>query len=270
MDVPVRSEPEAPPRPQRPADQLRAALDRGELYLRFQPQLDVTTRKVVSVEAFLGWHHPTAGALTFSQFAAAAHEPELHVAIGEWAIREACLEAARWMRSYGQRLPVSVNVSGIQIVDAGLAYVVRGALTEAELPAENLYLEISDTSITATDMQSLQVLHELHDRGVRFAVDDFGTGQTAHMRLKRFPVDQLKIDVRFVAGLGGDARASAVAAAIVGIAHSMGATAVGEGVETEDQMKELRVHGCDLAQGNHLCPPGDAGALAAFLRKVRF
>lgn len=274
MDAPVRTEPEAGAEPAvsrlRPADQLRAALDRGELCMRYQPQVEVATRRVVSVEAFLAWNHPEAGPLTFRQFAAAAQEPGLLFAIGEWAIREACTEAARWMRVYGNRLPVSVNVAGTQIVHSGFQYVVRGALTESGLPPEHLCLEVSDRSVTGTDSQTLRGLRELHDHGVRFAIDDFGTGDTACMRLKRFPVDQLKIDERFVAKLGEEERAAQVVAAVVGIAHSMGALAVAECVETAAQHELLREHGCELAQGNLYCEPGDAAALAAYLRKVRF
>jgi EAL domain-containing protein (putative c-di-GMP-specific phosphodiesterase class I) len=174
------------------------------------------------------------------------------------------------VRGYGKRLPVSVNVAGTQIVHSGFPYVVRGALTESGLPPEHLCLEVSDRSVTGTDSQTLRGLHELHDHGVRFAIDDFGTGDTASMRLKRFPVDQLKIDERFVAKLGGEERATQVVAAVVGIAHSMGALAVAECVESAAQHELLREHGCDLAQGNLYCEPGDAAALAAYLRKARF
>jgi len=270
MDTPVRTGAEPAAGGLRPADQLRAALDRAELYMRYQPQVEVATRRVVGVEAFLAWDHPEAGPLTFRQFAAAAQEPGLLTAIGEWAIREACTEAARWMHRYGNRLPVSVNVASTQIVHSGFPYVVRGALTEAGLPPENLCLEVSDRSVTGTDSQTLRGLHELRDQGVRFAIDDFGTGDTAHMRLKRFPIDQLKIDERFVAKLGEEERAAQVVAAIVGIAHSMGAVAVAECVETAAQHELLREHDCDLAQGNLYCEPGDAAALAASLRRLRF
>jgi EAL domain-containing protein (putative c-di-GMP-specific phosphodiesterase class I) len=272
MDAPARTAPapEAVAARPGPADQLRAALDRGELYLRYQPQVEVATRRVVRVEAFLAWHHPTAGPLTFRQFAPAAQEPGLLGAIGEWAIREACREAARWMGTYGGRLAVSVNVAGAQIVHSGFQYVVRGALTEAGLPAELLCLEVSDSAVTGADSQTLHGLHELHAQGVRFAIDDFGTGATAHMRLVRFPVDQLKVDERFVARLGEDERAEQVLAAVVGLAHSMGAVAVAECVETEAQHEVLRAHDCDLAQGNLYCEPGDATALAAYLRRIRF
>jgi EAL domain-containing protein (putative c-di-GMP-specific phosphodiesterase class I) len=142
---------------------------------------------------------------------------------------------------------------------------VRGALAEAALPAELLCLEVTESVLTQANSRAPGVLQTLHDAGVKIAIDDFGTGNASLAHLKRFPVDQLKIDATFVAGLGYDTESNVIVAAVIGLAHALGVTAVAESVEQQAQLDELRALHCDTAQGYLFARPGDAAKIDALL-----
>jgi len=243
---------------------LHRALERNELVVQYQPQIDIPSGAIVAVEALLAWRHPEKGLLFPGDFLSVAEETGLVVPFGAWVLEQACRDARRWYDIAGQPVRVSVNVSARQLVDAQLVETVRDALAGADLPGDALCLEIAEGILTdARDVAA--PLHALRELGVRVAIDDFGTGYASLAHLKRLPVDQLKIDAVFVGGLGRDADDTVIVAAVIGLAHALGAVAVAEGVEEPAQLEELRALRCDLAQGYLFARPGDPASVDALL-----
>jgi diguanylate cyclase (GGDEF)-like protein/PAS domain S-box-containing protein len=243
---------------------LHRALERDELIVLYQPQLDLASGEIVGVETFLGWQHPDRGLLGPGEFLRVAEDTGLIVPFGAFALEHACADAARWMERFGRPLRVSVNVSARQLVDAELYSLVSDTLSQSGLPADALCLEVSESVLTDT-RDVAAALHAVRDLGVRVAIDDFGTGYAALAHLKRFPVDQLKIDSTFVSGLGTNPDDTVIVAAVIGLAHALGVVAVAEGVENDTQLDELRALRCDVAQGYLFAHPGDATAIDLLL-----
>jgi diguanylate cyclase (GGDEF)-like protein/PAS domain S-box-containing protein len=230
---------------------LRAALQNGELRLHHQPVVRLTDGRVVSTEALVRWQHPTRGLLMPDEFIPVAEETGLIASIGRWVVEAACADVRRWRQSDAfAHLQVAVNVSARQLNDDDIAHVVRDALRANDLAADALALEVTETALMVDEAQARRTLDQLHDLGVHLAIDDFGTGYSSLSNLRRFHFDSLKIDRSFVSGLaedeGGDA---AIIAAVVALAHSLGITVIGEGVNTLDQARKLASLGCDLGQG---------------------
>ncbi|MDQ3486023.1 MAG: EAL domain-containing protein [Actinomycetota bacterium] len=250
---------------------LREAFDRGELRLRYQPKVELQSDRIVGAEALLYWQHPERGMVPPVEFIPLAEETGLIIPIGSWVIAEACREAARWRRLVPEvpALVVSVNVSVCQF-DPGLAEVVKQALQATGLEPASLCLEVTESMLMDDTDQSTDVLEALASIGVAMSIDDFGTGYSSLSYLKRFPLDELKIDKSFVDGLGKNAEDTAIVAAVVAMAHALDLCVVAEGVETEDQLQRLRTLGCDQAQGYHLAYPGPGEALTRLLREEAF
>jgi len=247
---------------------LHRALARGEFQLNYQPEVDLRTGKVVAVEALLRWRSQERGLLRPGQFISVAEETGLIVPIGSWALREACHQAKRWrdlQRSQAtvdlansEPLPmptVWVNLSARQLAHPGLVDSVAEALAEARCDPGSICLEITESVLMGDAGSTIETLEALRDLGVRLGVDDFGTGYSSLVYLKRFPVDLLKIDRTFTDGLGREPDDTAIVTAVVGLAHSLGLTAVAEGVETADQVAALRTLGCDVGQGFFFSDP---------------
>ncbi|HWH92259.1 MAG TPA: EAL domain-containing protein [Baekduia sp.] len=250
---------------------LRMAIKRGELSVHYQPEHDLGSRTIVGVEALLRWTSPTRGSIPPSDFIPLAETTGLIMPIGEFVLREACLQAAQW-RSAGM-LPggftMWVNISGRQLSAGGLGTLVRRMLDETGLPAELLGLEVTETALVVEGRAGARAqaeLEELHELGVRIAIDDFGTGFSAIGQLRRFPIDLIKIDRSFVQGMAHDAKDAAITANVVSLAHGLGLKAIAEGVESESQLASVRELGCDLVQGFLLGRPMPPGALADVLR----
>jgi diguanylate cyclase (GGDEF)-like protein/PAS domain S-box-containing protein len=224
---------------------LRRALERGELRLHYQPEIDVATGAIAGFEALLRWEHPVRGTLGPSAFIPLAEETGLIVGIGEWVLREACTEAGRW----AQPLTLSVNLSARQLAQHDLVAMVRRALAETGMEPSRLWLEITESAVMESGAATTAQLRALKSLGVCLAIDDFGTGFSSLAHLRRFPVDVLKIDGTFVAGLGREPQDASIVAAIVSLAHALDLRTVAEGVETDEQLEILKQLGCDLAQG---------------------
>jgi diguanylate cyclase (GGDEF)-like protein/PAS domain S-box-containing protein len=253
---------------------LHRALARGEFQLHYQPEVDLRTGKVVAVEALLRWRHSERGLLRPGQFISVAEETGLIVPIGSWALREACYQAKRWRDQLrqkvidigGEPLPmptVWVNLSARQLAHPGLTDSVAEALAESHCDPGSICLEITESVLMGDAGSTSETLEALRDLGVRLGVDDFGTGYSSLVYLKRFPVDLLKIDRTFTDGLGREPDDTAIVTAVVGLAHSLGLTAVAEGVETADQVAALRTLGCDVGQGFFFSDPVPAGEIDA-------
>ncbi|HEX9992592.1 MAG TPA: PAS domain S-box protein [Acidimicrobiales bacterium] len=252
---------------------LRRALDRHELRLYFQPAVSVGDGRVWGFEALLRWEHPERGILLPGEFLAVAEETGLIVPIGDWVLHQACSQAARWHEDHPDRpLTVAVNLSSRQLTHPSLVDDVRGVLALTGLDPSTVVLEITESALMDDVSATEAALRALKGLGVRLAVDDFGTGYSSLSYLRRFPVDVLKVDRVFVAGLGQNPEDSAIVTAVITLAHTLGLSAVAEGVETPGQLAELRHLHCDYAQGFHLARPVPAAAvdelLATFPRRL--
>lgn len=245
--------------------ELHMAVERGELRLVFQPQLDLRTMEVAAVEALVRWQHPARGLLGPDHFIALAEESGLIAAIDTWVVENACAQLARW-KCAGIDVGMAVNVSDRDLRDCGFAERVRGALAAHGLAGPALEVEVSERVAETADEEFLTALEELRRIGVRIAVDDFGTGSAGFTRLLRGRVDTLKIDKSFVAefeSAGGDA----LVMGMISLGQTLGLRVVAEGVETAKQGAFLRRSGCDRAQGFYLSPPLEASAFEAMFAR---
>jgi len=241
-------------------NQLRRAIARGELELYYQPKNDVASGRVIGAEALLRWNHPDFGLVGPDQFIALAEESGLIVEIGEWVLHTACAQVARWRDAGLGVVPVSVNVSRHQLAAGRLLGSTCAAMTDNGLVDGQLVIEFTESMLMGDTDVTRGQLDELRAFGARLSIDDFGTGYSSMSYLKRFPVDELKIDRSFIASTPEDPTDSAIVRAIIVLAHSIGMRVVAEGVETEAQRGLLRTLGCDAYQG-FLCSralPADA------------
>jgi diguanylate cyclase (GGDEF)-like protein len=245
--------------------ELRAAIERDELRLLYQPVYDVATGAIASVEALVRWQHPERGLLGPGEFLPVAEESGLILDLGEVVLREACRQAARWRAELGDRapLPININLAARQLSQPALVETVRAALAESGARAEDIGLEITESAIIENTLLAAETLDRLKLLGVHVLLDDFGTGYSSLSYLQRLPVDILKIDRSFVAPLGARERDDAIVAAIVGMAQALGITVVAEGVETELQAGRAADLGCSLAQGFFFDRPLPAAEIAA-------
>jgi diguanylate cyclase (GGDEF)-like protein/PAS domain S-box-containing protein len=229
--------------------QLRRALERNELVLYYQPKIRPSTGQIVGLEALIRWQHPELGLVPPNQFIPLAEETGLIVQIGEWVLREACLQNQRWQQEGLPPVHVAVNIASSHFRQGGLMKSVASALKETDLAPGLLELEVTESMLMQSVETTLKTLFQLKDSGVRLAIDDFGTGYSSLAYLKRFPLDTLKIDRSFIKDLPRDAEDAAIAKAIIAMAQSLRLAVVAEGVETSEQLGFLQQHGCDLVQG---------------------
>lgn len=245
------------------ASNLRLALERGEFHLAYQPQLDVATGTVRSVEALIRWTHPEHGVISPADFIPAAERSGLIVGVGEWVLRTACADAVRW-RDAGYPLRVGVNLSARQLRNAAILHAVNDLVAGGMAP-ELLELEVTESVLMEDIHATLALLRELRACGVSLALDDFGTGYSSMSYLRQLPIHRIKIDQSFVHGLPGDAESTVIVRAIVGLARSFGFGLTAEGVETLEQARMLRELGCDSMQGYYFSEPVRADGIPRLL-----
>jgi diguanylate cyclase (GGDEF)-like protein/PAS domain S-box-containing protein len=246
---------------------LRGALEKGELFLMYQPQSDVRTGQIVGVEALLRWNHSELGLVLPDRFIRVAENSGLIVPIGEWVLETACRTAKGWQQRGVSAVPVAVNVSAMQFRQDGFEEMVRRALRETGLAPEYLELELTESVLLANVELTQSVLHSLKRMGIKLSIDDFGTGYSSLAYLKQFPVGKLKIDRSFVRNIPSRADDAAIAAAIISMAKSLNLKVIAEGVETEEQLLFLRAQGCDQVQGYWLSKPITADEVAEKLSR---
>ncbi|WP_232511633.1 bifunctional diguanylate cyclase/phosphodiesterase [Herbaspirillum sp. meg3] len=237
------------------ASQLRQAVQKHELILHYQPQVSLDSGKIVGVEALLRWQHPEKGMISPLQFIPLAEETGLIVPIGEWVLRTACEQGKRWHDMGVHGLTMAVNLSAKQFALNSLATVVRHALDDSGLDSHCLELELTESASMETPEKSIEVMQLLKSMGVRLSIDDFGTGYSNLNYLKRFPVDQLKIDRSFVQDVTSDADDLAIARAVIALARSLHLEVLAEGVETLGQYNVMKENGCDKVQGYYFSKP---------------
>ncbi len=247
---------------------LHRALDRAELTVHYQPQVDLRSGALVGIEALLRWTHPDRGRISPVEFIPIAEESDLIVAIGQWVLEHACRQGRAWLDaglSFGR---ISVNISGVQIRRGDLLAVVRAALEASGLPPERLELEVTEGFIMRQAERSVQRLEGLRQLGISLAIDDFGTGYSSLSYLKRLPIDRLKIDQSFIRDIPSDADDAAISRAIIALADSLGLAVIAEGVETPAQKAFLLDHGCREAQGYLFSRPLGSVALLDWAKET--
>jgi len=246
---------------------LRRALEHDEFRLHYQPLIGMRSGEIEGFEALLRWEDPDRGLVMPDQFLEVAEETGLIVPIGKWVLEEACRQVASWRRRWPGARPwsVAVNLSARQVARSGLAGEVAAALSASGLEPSWLCLELTESVLIEATTSAMHMLASLKALGVRLGIDDFGTGYSSLSYLRRFPVDVVKVDRSFVAGLGDDGEDDAIVAAVIGLTQRLGLRAVAEGVETEEQARRLRELGCDLAQGYLFARPQPPDAVEALL-----
>ena len=224
---------------------LRMALVNGEFELHYQPLVNLEDRRITCCEALIRWHHPERGLIPPAEFIPIAEEIGLIVPLGEWVLRQACADAMQWPAD----IKVAVNLSPIQVMNQNLVAVVVGALAAAGLPASRLEVEITESVLMQNSEATLATLHRLRELGVKISMDDFGTGYSSLSYLRSFPFDKIKIDRCFISGLATGDDSVAIVLAIAGLAKHLGIATTAEGVETKQQLQQVRALGCSEMQG---------------------
>ncbi|NVN92649.1 MAG: EAL domain-containing protein [Desulfuromonadales bacterium] len=244
---------------------LRHALDRNEFLLHYQPRIEVTTGRIVGVEALIRWQHPEKGMISPATFIPLAEETGLIVPIGEWVLRTACAQNKAWQDAGFQKIHVSVNISVRQFARNNLASTIRDILKETGLAASCLELEITESSIMLNPEQAVSTLKELKKLGVSISIDDFGTGYSSLSHLKNLPVDILKVDQSFVKGIHENKSDKTLVSTIINMGHSLGLSIVAEGVETAEQLSFLGERSCQEVQGFFLSKPLSSESLQTLM-----
>jgi len=246
---------------------LRHSMDRGELELYYQPQLELLHQRTLGVEALLRWRHPKYGLVGPAEFVPLAEESGLIVPIGEWVLKTACAQAKTWQVQGLQPLRMAVNLSVAQFEQPDFTRMVARILSDSGLQPDCLELEITESLLMKDVNTAVAVLRTLKEMGVKLAIDDFGTGYSSLNYLKRLPIDRLKIDRSFVQDISIDPDDAAIALAVIAMAHSMNLRVVAEGVETDAQLTFLRSRDCDEMQGYYFSRPLPAGEATCWLEE---
>ena len=243
---------------------LRKAIVNGEFELYYQPIVDVKTGQITSCEALIRWHHPERGMIAPLDFIPVAEATGLIVPLGEWILRQACAEAARWPK----QVTIAVNLSPAQFKSRNLVPMVINALATSGLAAGRLELEITELVLLQETDGAFAILHQLRDLGIRIAMDDFGTGYSSLGYLRSFPFDKIKIDESFIRDLPTKGDSVAIVRAVVGLSSSLGITTTAEGVETKEQLASLTSEGCNEFQGFLYSPPRPAADVQRMLGEM--
>ncbi len=245
--------------------ELHGALERDELYLEYQPQVDLRSRRLVGLEALLRWRHPQRGRLEPLQFVAIAESNGLIVPIGEWVLRTACRQLRAWQQEGLVPTPVAVNVSAKQVRSHGFAESVAGILEETGIEPRLLELELTETALMEATPAVEASIARLNELGVRISLDDFGRGYASLEYLRRFPLDKLKIDSSFVRDVQSNERDRTILRSMVSLAAKLGLDVIAEGVGPANHLDALLDEGCREAQGFYFAEPMPAESVARLL-----
>jgi len=244
---------------------LRRAFSDGLFELDYQPMVNIREARISGCEALVRWPHPIRGHISPAEFVPLAERSGLIEGIGEWVLQQACAEAAKWPED----VRVAVNLSPAQFNSDHLVSSVGSALNKAGLAPHRLELEITESMLLICNETTISTLHQLRGLGIQIAMDDFGTGYSSLSYLRAFPFDKLKIDRSFVRDLGESDRSTAIVKAVVGLGSGLGVATVAEGVETIEQLQQLKEYGCDEVQGYLFSPPLPASDMRQYLKTWR-
>jgi len=247
--------------------ELRRAIEKSDLVLYYQPIYHTHTLDIVGAEALIRWRHPDRGLIPPGQFIPVAEETGLIIPLGEFALRQACTQARDWRCRKVADVPISVNLSGWQLVQENLGDTILGILSETGLAPDRLKLELTESTILRNVEAATRTMRQLADAGVRFAVDDFGIEHSALSHLSRLPIETLKIDHSFISEMTNDRVHAALVQAIIFMTHAMTMNAVAEGVETQQQLTYLQAYQCDASQGFLFSKPVPAKKFEALLKQ---
>ena len=245
---------------------LRLALDKRELSLVYQPQMDIATGKITGLEVLLRWQHPKLGLVPPDKFIRIAENSGLIMPIGEWVLRTACSQSRKWQDEGLRAVPVAINVSAVQFRQAGFCELIGRVLRETGLAPQYLELELTESLLLSNADTMFSVLQDLRTMGLKLAIDDFGTGYSSLSYLRQFPVSKLKIDRSFIRDVVVNPDDAAITNAIISMARSLSLKVIAEGVENEAQMSFLRAHQCDEIQGYYFSKPLAVDKVADKLR----
>ena len=248
---------------------MRNAIPRREFEIFYQPQLDLTSKRLIGMEVLARWQHPELGVVRPDVFIPIAEDNGLILPLGEWILEQACRQAKRWLDAGLDVGTVAVNISGVQVRRGSLPETVARVLQASGLEPGYLELEVTESAIMGDSQNAIDVLHELRRIGVTLAVDDFGTGYSSLSYLKSLPVHRIKIDKSFVRDIPDDANDVAITRAVIALAKSLNLEPIGEGVETEEQRRFLIAEGCLSGQGFLFDPPLNAAAMQARLEVLQ-
>jgi len=246
---------------------LRHAVERNELFLAYQPIIDTRTRAICGAEALVRWRHPELGIIPPDRFIGLADESGQILAIGEWVLRTACVQARQWHDAGFRDLAVAVNFSATQFKQPGLHETIREVLESSRFPPHCLEVEITESLAMQDAEATAATLRGLKDMGVKISIDDFGTGYSSLGYLRRFPIDILKIDKSFVRDVIRDPDSASIIRTVVGLARSLKLTVLAEGVETGEQLEFLAAEGLDRMQGYYFAKPCNGNALLQLLHE---
>lgn len=242
---------------------LRKAIAQGEFEVHYQPLVNLDREQLTGFEALIRWNHPQRGLVSPEEFIPLAEETALIIPIGEWVLRQACMEAARWP----QEITVSVNISAVQFRGGQFCETVISALAQSRLAAHRLELEVTESVLLVNIEKAAETLHKLRSFGVKICMDDFGTGYSSLSYLRSFPFDKIKIDPSFVRGVNSNPEAKAIVRAVSGLGASLKMVTTGEGVETAEELSYVREAGCTEAQGFYFSEPVPAARVPELLGK---
>jgi diguanylate cyclase (GGDEF)-like protein/PAS domain S-box-containing protein len=245
---------------------LRLALDKGELSLMYQPQIEIETGRIIGFEALIRWEHPEMGLVPPERFIPSAESNGLIMPIGEWVLRTACTQAKTWQDNGLAAVSMAVNVSAVQFRQQGFTALIRRVLKDTGLPAQHLELELTESLLLSNADVVFRTLQDLKEMGLQLAIDDFGTGYSSLSYLKQFPVDRLKIDRSFIRDIASDYNDAAITIAIISMAKSQNLKVIAEGVEDKAQLSFLREHHCDEMQGFYFSKPISADEAGSMQR----
>ncbi len=244
---------------------LQTAIDKNELRVTYQPKVDINSGKIIGAEALVRWINGDLGFVGPDQFISIAERTGQIIPIGEWVLKQACVQAAAWREKYGFDFRMAVNMSIRQIHDSDMALTAKEALVESGLPANCLTLELTENMVMENAESNIELLRTLKALGLKLSIDDFGTGYSSLSYLQRFPLDELKIDKSFIEEIKAEDHRAPIVRAMVSLAHDLEMTVVAEGVETEIQLQHMRSLNCELYQGYLRSKPVVADAFEELL-----
>ena len=244
---------------------MRLALERDQFQLHFQPQYCLGGDQIIGVEALLRWDHPELGAISPVEFIPVAEDCGLILPIGEWVLRTAVHQLKQWLERGYPPMSMAVNLSAVQFRHRSLPDLVSSIVADARLPAGLLDLELTESVAMHDPKGAIEVMNDLHERGIRMSIDDFGTGYSSLSYLKKFRVYKLKIDKSFIQDISTDGEDRAIVAAVISMSKSLGLRTIAEGVETAEQLEFLREQGCDEVQGYYFSKPLPVAQMDALL-----
>jgi EAL domain-containing protein (putative c-di-GMP-specific phosphodiesterase class I) len=240
---------------------LRRAVERQEFCLYYQPIVELASGRTLGFEGLLRWHHPERGLIAPDEFLTLAEESGLIIPISRWVLDEVCRQAQQWQATFGATLPISINLSGKQLLRPDLPSLIAETLQHYNLATGSLWLEITEDQIMQNAKTSIDILSQLNKLGVKLYLDDFGTGYSSLSLLHQFPVDALKIDRDFISGLE---KSDVIVKTIVSLAHNFGMKVIAEGISSGEIAEKLKALGCEYGQGYYFARPVAASEIASW------